>query len=149
MTRPPHRFCVVAARFNEEVTDRLLESCLKTLEQAGMRRDRVVTVRVPGSYELPWAAQEAALAGKFDAVICIGTILKGETPQNSHIAASVFRHLHSVSLSTRVPVILGVIAPDTRERALARTRGELDRGREAALAALEMAELRRRRPWKL
>lgn len=144
MTRPPLRFAIVAARFNPEITDRLLASCARTLARRGVASSRVAIIRVPGSFEIPWAAQEAARTGKFDAVICLGAILQGQTPQNDHIARSVFQHLHDISLATRVPVILGIITPRTHAQAMARTRGGLDRGREAALAALEMAVLRQR-----
>jgi len=147
MTKP-FRFGVVASRFNEDVTDALLASCVRTLAKNGVARSRLAVARVPGSWEIPWAAQEMALSGRFDAVICIGAILKGETPQNHHLARSVIEQIQAVSLKTRVPLILGVITPDTRAQAMARTRGSLDRGREAALAALEMAEIRRRKPWE-
>lgn len=137
-----YKFGIVAAKFNEEITDKLLANCVKTLTDAGVLKSNIVTARVPGSYEIPWAAQEMALSKKFDAVICLGAILKGQTPQNDHIAASAIAHIHSISLSTRVPCILGIITPKTYAQALARTKGSLDRGRESALAALEMAQLR-------
>jgi len=134
----------VAARFNEEITGRLLASCLAALKAHGVRSSSITTVRVPGSFEIPWAASELARSGRFDAIICLGAILRGETPQNDHIAASTFRHLHDISLAARVPVILGIITPNTHAQGMARTRGGLDRGREAALAAIEMAGLSRR-----
>ena len=83
-------------------------------------------------------------SGRYDAVICLGAVLRGATSQNEHIARSLVQHLHGISLATRVPVILGVITPDTWAQAVARSRGRLDRGKEAAEAALEMAALRRR-----
>ena len=140
----PYRFGIVAARFNAEITGRLLDRCVRTLKASGVPATSIVTVRVPGSYEIPWAASELARSGRFDALICLGAILRGRTTQNDHIAASTFHHLHAVSIATRVPCILGIITPNTYGQALARTRGRLDRGREAALAALEMAELSRR-----
>lgn len=138
MSPPPWRLGIVVSRFNPEITGRLLANCLKTLRSHGIPDSRIRTLWVPGSFELPWAAQELALSKRFDAVICLGAILRGETPQNRHIAASTIRHLQSVSLSTRVPCILGVITPDTLAQARARVRGSLDRGREAALAALSL-----------
>ncbi|MDE2039439.1 MAG: 6,7-dimethyl-8-ribityllumazine synthase [Elusimicrobia bacterium] len=132
---------VVVSRFNEEVTSRLSERCLATLKANGVQRARVI--RVPGAYELPWAAQELALSKRYAVVIALGCVIKGDTEQNRHISRSVIQALQHVALLTRVPVILGVITPDTRAQALLRTRGKLDRGREAALAALEMLALRR------
>lgn len=135
------RFAVVVSRFNEEITDALLASCLRRLSEAGARAPDVV--RVPGGFEIPWAAQRLAATRRYDAVICLGCILRGQTPQNDHISRSVFQHLHDISVSTGVPCILGVLTPDTWAQAKARTKGKLDRGREAADAALEMAALRR------
>lgn len=138
------RFGIVASRFNEEVTERLLASCLRTLWEAGAAASRVRVVRVPGAFEIPWAAQELARSGRFSALICLGCILQGRTPQNDHIARSVVSSLQDLSLRTRTPVALGVITPKTWKQALARARGPLDRGREAALAALEMSRLKGR-----
>lgn len=133
---------VTVSRFNHEVTSRLLENCLKALGQGGFSGRRVKVLRVPGGFELPWAAQELARRPGCAAVVALGCILQGQTPQNEHIARSAIQHLHDVCLSTRVPVLLGVITPRTHAQAMARTRGALDRGREAAEAALEMARLR-------
>lgn len=141
------RLGIVAAGFNPEIVSRLLTSCLKTLHAAGIPSSFIVTVRVPGSYDIAWAAQEMALSKRFDTIIALGAIIKGQTSHNEHIASAVFQSLHRISLSTRVPCVLGVITPNTEAQALARTRGRLDRGREAAEAALALARLRRRRPW--
>jgi len=135
------RFGIVVSRFNEEVTSRLLKNCVATLMAHGVPESDIEIVHVPGGYEIPWAAQELALSKSFSAVITLGAILKGSTPQNDHIARSTIQHLHDISLSTRVPCILGVITPNTMAQALARTKGGLDRGKEAALAALEMGKL--------
>ncbi|MBI4370832.1 MAG: 6,7-dimethyl-8-ribityllumazine synthase [Elusimicrobia bacterium] len=140
--RAPRKIGIAVSRFNEEITKRLLASCLKTLAAAGWRGPRARVVSVPGGYELPWAVAELARSGRYEAVIALGCVLKGRTRQNEHIARSLVASLHKISLDTRVPVILGVLTPDTWEQAVARTRGALDRGREAALAALEMAALR-------
>lgn len=136
------RVGVVVSRFNEEITSKLRDNCLKTLRENGVTRNRLRLVEVPGGYELPWAAQELALSKRYGVLIALGCILKGSTPQNGHIARSTIQHLHRVALTTRVPVILGVITPDTHAQAVARTKGALDRGKEAALAALEMLALR-------
>jgi len=135
------KVAIVVSRFNEEVTSRLLASCLKTLKAEGWTDARLKVVHVPGGYEIPWAVQELARTGRYAAVVALGCVLKGATPQNDHIAGSLVRSLHRISLETRVPVILGVLTPNTWKQAMARTKGALDRGREAALAALEMAAL--------
>lgn len=134
---------VAVSRFNSDVTDRLLASCLKTLKKGGFGKKGARVLRVPGGFELPWAVQELARARGCEAVVALGCILKGSTPQNDHIARSAIQHLHDISLATRVPVLLGVITPLTHAQALARTKPPLDRGREAAEAALEMVCLRK------
>ena len=136
------RVAVAVSRFNEEITSRLLASCLKTFKDAGWKESQLKVVHVPGGYELPWTVNELARAGRYDAVVALGCVLKGETPQNEHISRSLVSSLHRVSVDARVPVILGVLTPNTEAQALARTKGALDRGREAALAALEMVALR-------
>lgn len=140
----PKRFAVVASRFNTEVTDRLLASCLKTLKAHGVRERDLKVVRVPGGFELPWAAAELARGGRYDAVVALGCVLRGSTPQNDHISRATVTHLQRISLETRVPVVLGVITPNTWAQAVARTKGALDRGKEAAEAALAMAALKGR-----
>ena len=129
---------IVCSRFNEKVTSRLLASCLGALKAGGVPPARVRVVRVPGSWEIPWAAQEEALSGRCRAVICLGAIIQGETPQNRHLSSAVFSALRKVGLRTRIPVLLGVITVDDVHQAMARTRGSLDRGREAAESALHM-----------
>jgi len=136
------RIAIAVSRFNEEVTSRLLASCLRTFAQEGWSARQLKVVHVPGGYELPWAVQELARSGRYEAVVALGCVLKGRTPQNDHISRSLVVSLHRIGLDTRVPVILGVLTPNTWAQALARTKGALDRGKEAALAALEMAALR-------
>lgn len=134
---------IVASRFNEDVTTKLLDNCVRTLEAAGVPKAAIEVVRVPGAFEIPWAAQELALAGRCSVVIALGCILKGQTTQNEHMARSTILALHQLSLSTRVPCVLGVITPDTHLQAMSRTGGALDRGKEAAQAALALLEVRR------
>jgi 6,7-dimethyl-8-ribityllumazine synthase len=138
----PMKVAVVVSRFNEEITSRLLASCLKTFKDEGWTDARLKVVHVPGGYELPWAVNELARSGRYAAVVALGCVLKGQTPQNDHISRSLVQSLHRISIDVRVPVILGVLTPNTWKQALARTKGALDRGKEAALAALEMAALR-------
>ena len=136
------RVAVVVSRFNEEVTSRLLASCLKTFKDEGWKDAQLKVVHVPGGYELPWAVNELARSGGYAAVVALGCVLKGRTRQNDHISRSLVQSLHRISIDARVPVILGVLTPDTWKQALARTKSGLDRGKEAALAALEMVALR-------
>jgi 6,7-dimethyl-8-ribityllumazine synthase len=136
------RVAVAVSRFNEEVTSRLLASCLKTFKDEGWKESQLNVVHVPGGYELPWTVNELARSGRYDAVVALGCVLKGQTPQNDHISRSLVQSLHRISVDARVPVILGVLTPNTWAQALARTKGALDRGKEAALAALEMVALK-------
>jgi len=136
------KVAVVVSRFNEEVTSRLLAACLKTFKAEGWTDAQLRVVHVPGGYELPWAINELARTGRFEAVVALGCVLKGQTPQNDHISRSLVQSLHRISVDTRVPVILGVMTPLNWKQAMARTKGSLDRGKEAALAALEMVALR-------
>lgn len=136
------RVAIVKSRFNEEVTSRLLASCLKTFQAEGWTQAQLKVVEVPGGWEIPWAVQELARTGRFEAVVALGCVLKGRTPQNDHLSRSLVQSLHRVSLETRVPVALGVITPNDERQALARTKGSMDRGKEAALAALEMIALK-------
>jgi 6,7-dimethyl-8-ribityllumazine synthase len=136
------KVAVVVSRFNEEVTSRLLAGCLKTFKAEGWTDAQLMVVHVPGGYELPYAVNELARGGRYAAVVTLGCVLKGRTPQNGYISSSLVSSLHRISVETRVPVILGVITPNTWKQAMARTKGALDRGKEAALAALEMVALR-------
>lgn len=136
------RVAIVKSRFNEEVTSRLLASCLKTFKSEGWNDSQLKVVEVPGGWEIPWAVQELAKTDRYQAVVALGCVLKGQTPQNDHLARSLVQSLHRISLDTRIPVILGVVTPNTEKQALARTKGPMDRGREAALAALEMIALK-------
>ena len=136
------RVAIVKSRFNTEVTSRLLQSCLKTLKAEGWTDSQLKVVEVPGAWEIPWAVQELAKTNLYQAVVSLGCVLKGQTPQNDHMARSLIASLHRITLDTRVPVVLGVITPNTMSQAMARTKGAMDRGREAALAALEMIALK-------
>lgn len=137
------QFGIVAARFNERLTDGLLQRVQETLAEAGVDGDDVLVLRVPGSHEVPWAAQELAGAGAFHAVIALGVLIGGDTNHHEMVGASVSRALQDVALNTRVPVINGVIVTATPAQAKARCTGRIDRGAEFAHAALEMAALRR------
>jgi len=139
-----YRFAIVVSRFNPEITDGLLTGARDALAQAGVRDDDVTLVRVPGAFELPVAAQRLAESGRVDAVICLGCLIKGDTMHFEYIADAATRGISQVGLETGVPVAFGVLTTLTDEQAEVRARpGDGNKGREAALAAVEMATLLR------
>jgi 6,7-dimethyl-8-ribityllumazine synthase len=139
-----YRFAIVVSRFNPEITDGLLAGARDALAQAGVRDDDVTLVRVPGAFELPVAAQRLAESGRVDAVICLGCLIKGDTMHFEYIADAATRGISDVGLATGVPVTFGVLTTLTDEQAEVRARpGDGNKGREAALAAVEMATLLR------
>jgi 6,7-dimethyl-8-ribityllumazine synthase len=138
------RFAVAVSRFNPEITDGLLAGARDALTEAEVRPDDVTVVRVPGAFELPIAAQRLAESGRFDAVICLGCLIKGDTMHFEYIAEAASRGIMDVGLSTGVPVSFGVLTTLTDEQAEVRSKpGADNKGREAALAAVEMATLLR------
>ena len=139
-----YRFAIVVSRFNPEITDGLLAGARDALAKAGVRDDDITLVRVPGAFELPVAAQRLAESGRVDAVICLGCLIKGDTMHFEYIADAATRGISEVGLATGVPVAFGVLTTLTDEQAEVRARpGEGNKGREAALAAVEMATLLR------
>jgi 6,7-dimethyl-8-ribityllumazine synthase len=135
-------FGIVAARYNPALVDALLHNVFEKLAAAGVKEKRIRIVRVPGSHEVPWAAQ--ALAGKsVDCVIALGVLIGGDTNHHEMVGTSVSHALQQVSLTTRTPVINGVIVADNLKQAEERCLGSLNRGAEFARAALEMAALKR------
>lgn len=136
---------IVAARFNDAVVSRLLEAALDTLAGHGLRRDGIDVVRVPGAFELPLAARWLARRGRADAIVALGAVIRGDTPHFDYVCTEAARGIRTVSTESDVPVIFGVLTCDDRAQANARAGGEHgNKGREAALAALEMISLRRR-----
>ena len=139
----PFRVGIVAARFNPLLVDALVARSTATLRTAGVQDAAIELVRVPGSHEVPWAAQRLAQAGRFDVVLALGVLIAGDTNHHEMVGDAVAAALLRVALATGVPVINGVIVVNTREQAEARTLGALDRGAEFAAAALEMAFLKK------
>ncbi len=136
------RFAVVVSRFNEEITGGLLEGALDTLEQAEVSSDDITVVRVPGAFEIPLAAMRLAETGQFDAVVTIGCLIKGDTMHFEYIASACSQGIVQASTATGVPIAFGVLTTLTEEQAMARSEpGPDNKGREAALAAIEMATL--------
>jgi 6,7-dimethyl-8-ribityllumazine synthase len=132
---------VVVARFNEDVTKRLLRGALQSLEEHGVEDPDVF--RVPGSLELPVTALALAEKGQHDAIICLGCLIRGETYHFEVVANEVARGLMQVQLDTGVPITFGVLTTDDKDQALARTGPKNNKGAEAAVAAIEMANLLR------
>jgi 6,7-dimethyl-8-ribityllumazine synthase len=139
------RFAIVVSRFNEEVTSGLLSGARAALIEAGVGDDDVTLVHVPGAFEIPVAALRLAESGRFDAVICLGCLIKGDTMHFEYIADAVSHGIMTVSVTTGVPVAFGVLTTMTDEQALVRSAaGDGNKGRESALAAIEMATLFKR-----
>ncbi len=136
------RFAVVVARFNDFVTERLLAGALEALTAASVKSEHVTTLRVPGSFEIPLAAQRAAETGQFDGVICLGCLIRGATPHFEYISQAVAQGLTHAAAATGVPMAFGVLTTNSAEEALERVQaGSGNKGWEAAMAAVEMATL--------
>jgi 6,7-dimethyl-8-ribityllumazine synthase len=136
------RFALVVSRTNDFVSHRLLAGAEDCLERHGAGPEARTVVWVPGSWELPLAAQRLAASGKHDAVIALGTLIRGETPHFDHLSAEVAKGLTQVALQTGVPVIFGVLTTDSLEQAIDRAGSKSgNKGWEAALAAIEMVSL--------
>lgn len=138
------KFAIVVGRFNSFVTDHLLEGALDGLRRHGVNTDEVVIYRVPGSWEMPVVAAELAKGRKFDALICLGAVVRGETPHFDYVAGNAASGLAKVSADTGVPVAFGVLTTNTFEQAIDRAGGKSgNKGFDAALTAIEMAHLLR------
>lgn len=136
------RFAIAAARFNPRLVDGLLENCVAVLADAGVEPTNIDVLRVPGSNELPYVAAMLAKSFQYDAIVVLGLVLAGETPHHEVIADSTGQAIQRISLDTETPVINGIVVVHTPEQAEARCVGEINRGREFGLAALEMAVLK-------
>ncbi len=138
------RFGIVVARFNRTVTGGLLAGALEGLATHGVGDDDVLVVHVPGAFEVPFAAQQLATAGRYDALICLAAVVRGETPHFEYISAEVTRGVGAIVAEHRLPVAFGVLTTDTIEQALARAgEGHGNKGYEAAVTAIEMAQVAR------
>ena len=134
------RVAIVVSKYHDFITDRLQTGAVAALTAAGVSTDCITVVRVPGSFELPSAAQHVAKGGRFDAVVCLGCLIKGETPHMEFIASAVAHGLTAAAASTGVPMTFGVLTTNSVEEALARAGdGPDNKGWEAASAAVEMA----------
>ncbi|MCM8789580.1 MAG: 6,7-dimethyl-8-ribityllumazine synthase [Candidatus Omnitrophica bacterium] len=136
------KFAIVASRFNDFITKDLISGCTDTLIRHGADEKDIEIVWVPGAFEIPVVAQKIAKSKSYDAIICLGTVIRGATPHFEYIASEVARGIAKVSQDTGLPVIFGVVTADTIEQAIERAgTKEGNKGRDAALSAIEMANL--------
>ncbi len=141
------RVAVAASRFNELVTDRLVAGARDGLLRHGVDEGSLTLVWAPGAFELPLVARRLAESGEYDAVVCVGAVVRGATDHYEHVAGQCAAGLGRVALDTGVPVVFGVLTTDTTEAALERAGGKLgNKGFEAAVTAIEMADLLRQLP---
>jgi 6,7-dimethyl-8-ribityllumazine synthase len=136
------KFAVVASRFNDFMTKELVAGCRDTLIRHGVEDNDITVAWVPGAFEIPIAAQKMAVSKSYDAVICLGTVIRGSTPHFDFIASEAAKGIAKVSMDHSLPVIFGLITADTIEQAVERS-GSKDgnKGRDAALSAIEMVNL--------
>lgn len=136
------RIAIIGSRFNEIITKHLLEGCVDTLKRCGVEDKNISLFWVPGAYEMPVVASRLSSSKKYDGLIALGAIIRGDTPHFDYIASSVCRALSNISLTTGVPLILGIITAETQEQALERAGlKQGNRGRESALSLLELIDL--------
>ena len=136
------RFAVVSSRWNDFLTSRLVEGALDALARLGAAEGSVEHFRVPGSFEIPLMALRLAESEKFDAVICLGTVIRGETPHFEYVAGEVTKGIAQAGMETGVPVVYGVVTADTLEQAIDRAGVKAgNKGFEAAMAAVELVNL--------
>jgi 6,7-dimethyl-8-ribityllumazine synthase len=136
------RFALVASRWNDFLTSRLVEGALDALERLGADEKAVALFKVPGSFEIPLLARKLAASGKYDAVVCLGTIIRGETPHFEYIAGEVTKGIAQAGMETGVPVVYGIVTADTLEQAIDRAGVKAgNKGFEAAMSAVELVNL--------
>ena len=136
------KFGIVASRFNDFISARLIEGAIDTLIRAGADEKDIVIHKVPGAFELPLTAKKLAKSTRFDAIICLGAVIRGATPHFEYISAEVSKGISSVGLEAEIPVVYGVLTTDTIEQAIERAGTKAgNKGSDAALSAIEMVDL--------
>jgi 6,7-dimethyl-8-ribityllumazine synthase len=136
------KFALVVSRFNDFITEKLLSGALDALIRSGAADEDIEVVRVPGAFEIPLVAKKMAKTNRFDAVICLGAVIRGSTPHFDYVSAEVSKGVAMVSMESEVPVIFGIITTDTIEQAIERAGTKAgNKGWSAAIAAVEMANL--------
>lgn len=143
----PYRFALIIARFNDLVTDKLLSACQDCLKRHGVdvepTGEQVDYVWVPGSFEVPLVARQLALTGRYDAIICLGAVIRGQTAHFDYVAGEAAKGIAAIAMQTGVPVVFGILTTDTMQQALERAGIKSNHGWHYALNALEMASLMR------
>ena len=138
------RMAIIVSRFNEFITNKLLGGALDCLKRSGASEDNITVIWVPGSFEIPPVAQKAADSGKYDAVICLGTVIRGATPHFEYVASEAAKGIAQISLRSAMPVVFGVLTTDTIEQAIERAGTKSgNKGFDAAMAAIEMVNVYR------
>lgn len=136
------KFGIIVSRFNDFITSRLLDGAIDALVRHGAKEDDIEVVRVPGSFEIPLVAKKMASKGLYNAVICLGTVIRGATPHFDYVAAEVSKGIAAASMETGVPIAFGVITSDTIEQAVERAGTKAgNKGWDAAITAIEMAQV--------
>jgi 6,7-dimethyl-8-ribityllumazine synthase len=136
------RFALIVSRFNDFISEKLLSGAIDALKRSGAKDEDLDIVKVPGAFEIPLVAQKIAQKKKYDAVVCLGAVIRGSTPHFDYVSAEVSKGIAAVSLDSGVPVIFGVITTDTIEQAIERAGTKAgNKGWSAAIAAVEMANL--------
>lgn len=144
LTANGFRFVIIASRWNDLVTSKLVEGALDGLERLGAEESNVKLVRVPGAFEIPMLASKLADTEMYDAIICLGTVIRGQTPHFEYVASEVSKGIGQVGIETGVPTIYGIVTADTLEQALDRGGGKSgNKGFDAALTAVELVNLYR------
>ena len=142
MPNSNNKFGIVVSKFNEFVTEKLLDGCLQTLIKNGVSEKNIDVVKVPGAFEIPTCAKNLLDLNKYNAIICLGAVIKGKTPHFDYICNAVSNQIAYLGASTGIPVIFGVITANDIDQALDRAGGKVgNKGSEAALAAIEMVNL--------
>jgi len=136
------KFGVVIRRFNDFITSKLLDGAKDALLRHGAKEDDIDVIKVPGSFEIPMVAKRMALKGTYNAILCLGTVIRGATPHFEYIAAEVSKGIASASMETGIPIAFGIITSDTIEQAVERAGTKSgNKGWDAAITAIEMAQL--------
>jgi 6,7-dimethyl-8-ribityllumazine synthase len=142
LTAEGFRFAIVAARWNDFLTSRLTEGALDALERLGAKETAVEIFKVPGSFEIPLTALKVAESGRFDAVICLGTVIRGQTPHFDFVAGEAAKGIGQAGMKTGTPVLFGIVTADTLEQAIDRAGVKAgNKGFEAAMSAVELVNL--------
>ena len=136
------RFGIVVSRFNSFISERLLEGAMDALRRSGAEEEDCSVVRVPGAFEIPLATKKMVKTGRFDAIICLGCVIRGATPHYAYIASEVTKGIASLSLESEIPIAFGVLTTETIEQAIERAGTKVgNKGFDAAMTAIEMANL--------